>query len=210
MAKKWQKKELESLKSNASSKSLVQLAQELGRDTPDVEAKLRELGLESHVEDTQVSWYEDPVVDQFNKAMELLHGGKWKKAEAGFQKIVDSSDVPEVAEKARLMLRVCEAQGGGHPEVPEDPFLGAVFEKNRGNLEAALELCKKGGRAEKEAHYAYLAASIHALAEDTDEAVAALQTAVQLNPKNRIHAFHDPDFEELLDRPELEQLFEAT
>lgn len=210
MAKKWQKKEVDSLESNAASKSLAELAQDLGRDASEVQAKLQELGLKSREEDSGVSWYEDPVVGDFNQAMEWLHGRKWKQAEAGFQKIVETSDVPEVSEKARQMLRVCDAWGGDHPEVPEDPFLGAVFEKNRGNYAAALELCKKGGRADREEQFAYLAASIHALADETGAAVAALETAVALNPKNRIHAFHDPDFEGILDQPELEQLFEAS
>ena len=210
MAKKWQKKELDSLKANAAIRSLAELARELGREESEVQTKLRELGLQSREGDAGVTWYDDPVVDRFNKAMERLHKGEWKKAQVEFQGIAAESDVPEVAEKARLMVRACEARLSDGPEVPEDPFLGAVFEKNRGNLSAALELCKKGGLAEKDERFAYLAASIHALADQTDEAVAALQTAVQLNPQNRIHAFHDPDFEGILDRPELEQLFEAS
>lgn len=209
MAKKWQKKELTALERDASSKSPQELAQALGREPADVEAKLEELGLESPSADG-VSWYNDPIVEQFEQAMGHLQAKKWKKAQTELEKIASTSDVPEVAERARLMLRVCEARLSGDPEVPEDPFLAAVFEKNRGNYDAALKLCQQGGRSGKDERFAYLAASIHALADEPDEAVAALQAAVQLNPTNRIYAFHDPDFESVLDRPELEQLFEAS
>ncbi len=210
MAKKWQKKELDSLKGNAALRNLEEWAQELGREESDVQAKLEELGLQTRAEGAAVAWYEDPIVGRFNQAIEQLQAGKWKKAQGALQGIVADSEIPEVAEKARQMLRVCDSRLADASEIPEDPFLGAVFEKNRGNYSSALELCKKGGRTDTDDRFAYLAASIHALAEQADEAVAALHTAVQLNPKNRVHAFHDPDFEGILDRPELEQLFEAS
>ncbi|MCB1032620.1 MAG: hypothetical protein KDD47_02165 [Acidobacteria bacterium] len=160
--------------------------------------------------DTDASLYNDPAVDRFQSAMKHLAASQWKKAQEELGEIAETSDIPEVAERARLMLRVCLAKLAKAPEQPEDPFLAAVFEKNRGNFAAALELCTKAGKPEKDERCAYLTASIHALAGRPDEAVAALQVAVQLNPKNRIYAFHDPDFESLLDRPELEQLFEAS
>lgn len=40
-------------------------------------------------------------------------------------------------------------------------------------------------------------ASIHAVENRLDEAVQALTKAIELNPKNRIHAFHDADFAEI-------------
>jgi len=69
-----------------------------------------------------------------------------------------------------------------------------VFEKNRGNYDRALTLAKKGGRSSKDERFAYLEASIHSLEERLDEAAEALQRAIELNGKNRVHAFHDPDF----------------
>jgi hypothetical protein len=40
-----------------------------------------------------------------------------------------------------------------------------------------------------------------------DEAVQALAKAVELNPKNRIHAFHDADFAELRKNRDQRHLF---
>ena len=106
-------------------------------------------------------------------------------------------------DRARQFLLVSRQKleaGGGKPAqdaAETDPYLLAVYEKNRGNLEGALEMSRKGGRDQKDERFAYLAASIHAAEDRLDEAVQALTKAVELNPKNRIHAFHDPDFAEL-------------
>jgi tetratricopeptide (TPR) repeat protein len=88
-----------------------------------------------------------------------------------------------------------------------DPFLQAVFEKNRGNLAAALDLCRKEGREQKDERFAYLAASIHAVEGRLEEAVQALSRAIELNPRNRVHAYHDPDFAEIRRDRDHRQLF---
>jgi hypothetical protein len=64
----------------------------------------------------------------------------------------------------------------------------------------ALELCKRGGRQGKDERFAYLAASIHALRGEHDDALKLLELATEMNPKNRIHAYHDPDFAALRGR----------
>ena len=71
----------------------------------------------------------------------------------------------------------------------------------------ALEISRKEGRDQKDERFAYLTASIHAVEERLDEAAQALARAVELNPKNRIHAFHDPDFAELRKNRDLRPLF---
>ena len=82
-----------------------------------------------------------------------------------------------------------------------------MFEKNRGKLDEALALCKAGGRWSKDERFAYLAASIYTLMEDYEKAASFLELAIDLNPKNRVHAFHDADFEDLRSHPEYRQLF---
>ena len=152
----------------------------------------------------------DPVLAKFNKALETLHGRSWAKAAQLFEGVIQESDVPELRERARQYLAACRLQEqkaqGDVPADDEDPYLRAVFEKNRGNYAAALDLVKKNG-GEKDERFAYLAASIHAAEGRKDEAAKALTRAVELNAKNRVHAFHDPDFAELRRDPEHRQLF---
>ena len=88
-----------------------------------------------------------------------------------------------------------------------EPFLEAVYEKNRGNLKVALDIAQKDGRDQQDERFAYLVASIHAVENRLDEAVQALAKAVELNPKNRIHAFHDSDFAELRKNRDQRHLF---
>jgi tetratricopeptide (TPR) repeat protein len=110
--------------------------------------------------------------------------------------------------QARRLARVCREKLGGTPKVEdEDPFLTAVYERNRGNLEEALAICSRGGRQSKDERFAYLAASIHSLIGDQEKAAKFLEQAIELNPKNRIHAFHDTDFDNLRADPEYQQLF---
>ena len=146
----------------------------------------------------------DPALDALTQGLAALQAKSWTKAVKLFEQAVEQSDVPEVKDRARQFLNVSRqkaqegeakpAKGGAEAD---DPYLQAVYEKNRGNLNEALEMSRKGGRDQKDERFAYLAASVHAIESRWDEAAQALARAVEINPKNRIHAFHDPDFAEL-------------
>lgn len=208
MAKKWQKKEITTLEEAAGSKSAEELAEELGRDAADVRGKLQELGLAPS--SSGATWFGDPEVAEYGKAMELVRSGKWQEAKKKLTALLDGLDLPEVAASARQMLRVCEVKLDGADAEAEDPFLEAVYLKNRGDLKAALDITTKGGRQSKDERFAYLAASLYALQGKARDAIATLEKAIELNPKNRVYAYHDPDFEDLLERPEAEQIFAAS
>ncbi len=148
----------------------------------------------------------DPALEALTQGLAALQAKNFAKAVKLFERAVEVSDVPEVRDRARQFLTASrhKAPGGGAKPAkgaaaPEeaDPYLQAVYEKNRGNLAEALEMSRKGGRDQKDERFAYLAASIHAVESRWDEAAQALARAVEINPKNRIHAFHDPDFAEL-------------
>jgi tetratricopeptide (TPR) repeat protein len=146
---------------------------------------------------------DDPSLDALTAGLSALQAKDWKKAVELFERAVETADRPEVKDRARQFLHVSRLKvedDAGKPAeaaAEADPFLLAVYEKNRGNLDKALEMSRKGGRDQKDERFAYLTASIHAAENRLDEAVQALTRAVELNPKNRIHAFHDPDFAEL-------------
>jgi tetratricopeptide (TPR) repeat protein len=153
----------------------------------------------------------DPSLEALSQGLAALQGQDWKKAVEHFERAVEQSDQPEVKDRARQFLTVSrqraqEAKPAKGAEGP-DPYLQAVYEKNRGNLAEALEISRKGGQDQKDERFAYLAASIHAVESRWDDAAQALARAVELNPKNRIHAFHDPDFAELRKNRDLRPLF---
>jgi tetratricopeptide (TPR) repeat protein len=143
----------------------------------------------------------DPALDHFAHGLSALQAKDWKKAVDHLEKAVETADRPDLRDRARQFLNAARQKGGtegkGAKSPEADPFLQAVFEKNRGNLKAALDIAQKGGRDQQDERFAYLVASIHAAENRLDEAVQALARAVELNPKNRIHGFHDADFAEL-------------
>lgn len=144
----------------------------------------------------------DPALDAFGAGLSALQARDWKKAVEHLEQAVETADRADLRDRAQQLLNAARQKGGagdGKPaKGPEaDPFLEAVYEKNRGNLKAALDIAQKDGRDQQDERFAYLVASIHAVENRLGEAVQALAKAVELNPKNRIHAFHDADFAEL-------------
>lgn len=185
MEKRWQKTEVAYLKRHANEQTLEQLAARLNTDVTTVRDKLGELGLSNEPQRGAA----DPALGPFEKGLEALHAKNWKAAATAFTKVVDSSDGLQLRDRARQLLAICERELA--PKVgAADPYLEAVAAKNRGDLEDAKDRCT----GKKEERWVYLAASIHALGEEVEEALELLAKAIELEPKNRVHAFHDPDF----------------
>ena len=150
----------------------------------------------------------DPAVEIYESGIRAMFRQKWGEAARLFRRVIDGRDGAEadLQERALQQLHICEDQlAGEHAE--EDPFLLAVVRKNSGEYEEALALCVRGGRQSKDERFAYLAASIHALRDEGEEAARFLELAIDLNPKNRVHAFHDPDFQTLRERGALDRIF---
>ena len=208
MAKRWKPQDVTYLKRYAKSKLVSELAERFKTKPEEVEKKLKELVLTSKDGKGVKPRVRDPLVDEFEAGLQAIDQGKYKEAKKHFSRVLEETTDIELAGRARLYLRVCDQKTStkAAPKV-EDPFLEAVFERNLGNFDAALEMCSRGGRKSKDEKFAYLAASIYALMDDNENAVKFLAMAIELNPKNRIHAFHDSDFEVLRSDPELKQLF---
>jgi len=190
MQKRWSKAELNHLKRHAASQSVEELAQRFHTDTETVRRKLQEMGLS----DQGAAERADETLEIYTRGLKRLHESDWEEASALFQKIVDESDNRQIADRARQNLAVCQARTA-EEAADGDPYLRAVFEKNRGNLDAALEICSREGKEAQDERYAYLLASLKALLGEKEAALSHLATAIRLEPKNRIHAYHDPDFD---------------
>jgi tetratricopeptide (TPR) repeat protein len=152
---------------------------------------------------------EDPAVANFTDGLKAMDRKDWAKAVELFGKAIEVSDLADLTARAR-QYQTAAQNLLTPPKADEDPYLQAIFEKNRGNLKAALDVCKKGGREKKDERFAYLAAAIHALENRIEEATQTLSQAIELNAKNRIHAFHDADFAELRKNRDYRHLFGLT
>ena len=208
MAKRWKPAELTYLKRYAKGRTVDELRKRFRTTAAVVEEKLEDLGLSAKDSFGPSRLANDPQVVLLEKGVKLLHAEKWKEAAKIFDQVAEKSDVVSVAQRARRYAAVCEEKlKKGRRKKTTDPFLEAVYERNRGNLEVALEICARGGRRSKDERFAYLAAAIHAVREELDEAAKFLELAIELNPGNRVHAHHDADFAALRSHPEHSALF---
>ncbi len=214
MAKRWQKSDISYLQRYGKTKTVEELAKRFKTDVKTVRAKLAELAPPAagakKAAAKSAPEPADPALTAYTDALKALHKQDWAKAAKLFGKLAADEDRPDLAARARQYLAAARQrlEGEEGKSGPEDAYLKAVFEKNRGNLPAALEICRRGGRDKKDERFAYLAASIYALDDRGEEAAQALAHAVELNPKNRILAFHDADFAELRKDRDFRHLFD--
>ncbi|MDH3253968.1 MAG: hypothetical protein OEM62_03175 [Acidobacteriota bacterium] len=212
MAKRWKPNEITYLKRYAKIRTVAELAKRF-RTKPDVvEEKLRELGLSAKDSFGPERLANDPLVKLLEQGVKLLHREKWRDAHKVFVRVAKESDVSSLGQQARRYIAVCadKLKRKKRSKKARDPFLEAVYERNRGNLDAALEICVRGGRRSKDERFAYLAAAIHTVREEFDEAARLLELAIDLNPSNRVHAHHDADFAALRSHPEHSALFKIS
>ena len=206
MAKRWKPQEVTYLKRYAKVRLLSELTERFRAQPEEVVEKLKVLQLASKDGHGYLQRPRDPLLDVYERGLKAMHQGKWREAAKSFEKVVEESREVDLVGRARRNLRICKARLG-KGESADDPFLKAVYERNRGNFEEALAICSAGGRQSKDERFAYLAASIYSLTDELEKAGSFLSLAIELNPKNRIHAFHDADFETLRDHQEYRQLF---
>ncbi len=208
MAKRWKPQEITYLKRYSKSRELDELAKRFKTKPEEVEKKLKELVLTTKDGRGIKPRRQIHLVDEFERGLKAFDKGKYREAEKHFKRVQKETGDIDLAARARRYLLICDSKVSKKKQArAEDPFLEAVYERNRGNFEEALAICSRGGRQSKDERFAYLAASIYAVMEDKENAVKYLQLAIELNPKNRIHAFHETDFEVLRSDPELRELF---
>ena len=145
------------------------------------------------------------AIKVFERALTLLHAKRWSGAEAAFASIVDDHGSSIMAERSRRYIEVCQRKSNPAKD-DGDTYLNAVFAKNAGDLEASMELCNRGGLKGRDERFTYLAAAIEDLSENHEEAARLLSKAIEMNRANRVHAYHDPDFEGLRSDPELAEI----
>lgn len=207
MAKRWKPQEITYLKRYAKVRLLSELTERFRAQPDEVIEKLKILQLASKDGHGYIQRPRDPLLDVYERGLKALHQEKWREAAKSFERVVAESRETDLVGRARRSLRVCRERLERGKATSDDPFLSAVYERNRGNFAEALAICSAGGRQSKDERFAYLAASIYSLTDEFEKAGSFLSLAIELNPKNRIHAFHDTDFAALREDPEYRQLF---
>ena len=206
MAKRWKKEEITYLKRYAAKKRVRELAERFKTDPDTVRAKLDVMALEA----ADYQHIPDPGIEPLEKGLAALYGKKYAQAAKLLAQAEQKAEQPDVANRARRYLAAAQERQAKASDSAADPFLEAVYERNRGNYETALEICSRGGRQSKDERFAHLAAAIYATQGELDKAAKFLEVAIELNPRNRIRAYHDSDFEALREDPEHAGIFVAA
>lgn len=208
MSRKWTDDDTRWLKTNVDRLDVQTIAYQLGVSLQEVEKRIRQLKLaeaavapaprKSPASLKEAQRELSAARKEYEKAIEAFHKRRFDEATKRFEELIEKHPgEKEFRDRARIYLAACRSgkkSRGSVPSEPEELYHHAVFEKNRGNVDRALELLKKtAGRRDGDGRLHYLAACCHALQGDVDQALQSLRKAIAASDQNRIHARLDTD-----------------
>jgi tetratricopeptide (TPR) repeat protein len=148
-------------------------------------------------------------IQQYETAVRLMREGKYEKAKTALETLL-SQDAGELVDRARVHLAACQRQLQKNSvsfQNPEEQYDYAISLLNTGYYEDArehLELILKKHPSADYAHYGL--AIMNSLTGRAEDCLEQLGRAIELNPRNRIQARLDSDFQEMADDPRFTEL----
>jgi tetratricopeptide (TPR) repeat protein len=145
----------------------------------------------------------------YQAAVQLVQQGKYERALAAFEKLLPAAP-PEIKERCQMYIHTCQRQLERSKLTfltPEEHYDYAVSQLNTGDYEEARE--QFGGILADypTADYAlYGLALLDAITGRTQDCLRHLARAIELNPKNRLQARVDNDFQSMMDDPRFTEL----
>ena len=149
------------------------------------------------------------LVAQCRLVLRLMQDGKYDKAHAAFDKML-AAGAGELSERARMYSNACllqTAKGKNSFSSHEEHYDYAVSLLNDGHYEDAREQFKLILKANDKADYAlYGLAVLSSMTGDSHHCLEHLTEAIRQNPRNRIQARADSDFQDMADDPRFTEL----
>jgi tetratricopeptide (TPR) repeat protein len=150
-----------------------------------------------------------PAFQHYQAAVQLLQQGKFDKALAAFEKLLPIAPA-EILERAKMYIQTCQRQMEKHNLTfltPEEHYDYAVSQLNTGYFEDAREQFESIVAAHPQADYAFYGlALLDSITGRTQDCLKNLARAIELNPKNRVQARADNDFQSMTDDPRFTEL----
>jgi len=149
------------------------------------------------------------VFHQYQAAVQLVQQGKYEKALAAFEKLLPAAPA-EIVERSRMYMTTCQRQIDRHGlqfSTPEERYDYAISQLNAGYFDEASE--QLGGILADypDADYAFYGlAVLDSITGRSQECLGHLTRAIELNPKNRLQARSDNDFQNMVDDPRFTEL----
>jgi len=145
----------------------------------------------------------------FEAAMKLFHARKMQQARELFEQATQGPE-RDVAQRSRLHIAMCDRRLGQESvslRSAEDYYTYGIALFNsrkiadaRTHLEQALKLAPEAD------HIHYAVAAAQALTGDLTGAHEHLKRAIEIEPRNRLHARQDGDFAQLAHQPPFDAL----
>jgi len=157
------------------------------------------------------SFYEAIAI--YESAVRGLQRHDYVGAAAAFRQVLQRyPEERELAERARLYLRVCEretAQRPAGPQTTAERVHAATMSLSAGDSDAALGHVQRALDQEPGSHHAhYMMAVIRSTRAENAAAVEHLRKAIELNPESRSIARNDADLEALRQSPTVRSLLD--
>ena len=155
----------------------------------------------------------DPAQQQafqhYQAGLQLVQEGSFDKARAIFEKLVESGP-SEILERSRVYLSICQRNAGPKTRTfgsAEEEYDYAISLLNTGDYEDARDRFDNILRSHPKADYAlYGLAILESMTGQVEECLEHLGQAIDLNPRNRIQARSDSDFQDMVDDPRFTEL----
>ena len=145
----------------------------------------------------------------YEAAIHLMQQGKFDKAHAAFDKMLLDSP-GELADRIRMYINACLLQitkGKTTFASHEEQYDYAISLLNNGLYEDARQQFKAILSAKPTADYAFYGLAVLAsMTGDSHECLEHLAEAIRHNPRNRIQARADSDFQDMADDPRFTDL----
>ena len=145
----------------------------------------------------------------YEAAVRLMQEGKYEKAHAAFDKML-AAGPGELGDRVRMYINACllqVAKGKTSFSSHEEHYDYAISLLNDGHYEDAREQFKEILKANDKADYAFYGLAVLAsMTGDSHTCLEHLTEAIRQNPRNRIQARADSDFQDMADDPRFTEL----
>lgn len=149
------------------------------------------------------------VVAQYEVALRLMQDGKYDKAQGAFAAIL-AAGAGTLADRVRMYSNACVLQmkkGANSFSNNEEHYDYAVSLLNDGHYEDARQQFEQILKSNDKADYAFYGlAVLSSMTGDSNTCLQHLTEAIRQNPRNRIQARSDSDFQDMADDPRFTEL----
>ena len=149
------------------------------------------------------------LIASYEAALQLMQQGKFDKAHQAFDKMLLASP-GDMADRIRMYINACVqqiAKGKTTFSSHEERYDYAISLLNNGHYEDARQEFHAILTASPSADYAFYGLAVLAsMTGDSHECLEHLTEAIRQNPRNRIQARADSDFQDMADDPRFTDL----